>query len=539
MSLPRDHLRLWSTCGLLLCASTRVVAQNVDTGVITTDESVLLEDPELAARSDGPHADEDTTSQEHPSVVIQPTYTSEGHMRLHSRFGLDLYHADPREETWEGTNLAIFETSVRRSANLRFAAGVRVRFHIASFVHDAPDAKAQRLQLDVSPTAAYVDTKLAEGAHLQLGYQSVHMGSFDLISAADVLSVADLRNGPATMPEAAEVAQLALRFDYAPTTSLSLRAIYVPFFTPHIVSIAEGDYAIFRRNQTQVASDIAMLGVAPSSLLENLSRTDRERLAEVGYAVFSPETDLRSQQGAIRLTAHGATGELSLSVATALEHVPAFYFTPEAIDAIREPRNREVAERLEMVSRPVQVHYGRFALLAVDASIDVSPLSIGVETAYMLNRTLYTLGSGAYPGTLALPDTTDVLQAGLRIEYVRGPELAAVIETFGVYALSEPKDPTRGWVGLEAGRYLAGLAAGGTWTPGFGLRGDLAVLALTGFTWVIMPRIAYTLFEDFEVEVGMIVVEGPPPPANVTPHIGLATLYDTTDQVFVGLVYDI
>jgi hypothetical protein len=90
---------------------------------------------------------------------------------------------------------------------------------------------------------------------------------------------------------------------------------------------------------------------------------------------------------------------------------------------------------------------------------------------------------------------------------------------------------------MEQGRYLAGVAAAGAWQSDFGLRISLGVVAMTGFTVLVAPRVAYEIFSGFEVELGSIIIEGPPPPLNLTPQIALGTLYDTTDQVFVGLSY--
>jgi hypothetical protein len=95
-----------------------------------------------------------------------------------------------------------------------------------------------------------------------------------------------------------------------------------------------------------------------------------------------------------------------------------------------------VAERFQRVERPIRVEYGRFTLLALDATVDVAPLSVGFEAAYMLHRTLYTLGTGPYPDTLPLPDTTDVVQVGARLEYLGGSELITTVEAFGAYAVS-------------------------------------------------------------------------------------------------------
>jgi hypothetical protein len=79
----------------------------------------------------------------------------------------------------------------------------------------------------------------------------------------------------------------------------------------------------------------------------------------------------------------------------------------------------------------------------------------------------------------------------------------------------------------------------GGWAPDFGLRLAVGVVAMTGFTLVLMPRVGYELLENLEIELGSIIIQGPPPPVNVTPHVALGTLYDTTDQVFVGVSYSL
>jgi hypothetical protein len=512
------------SCSLLFaCALGSAVASRA----AAQDEQI--DDPELSGQLSASHAP--------ASSAEVPAFVSEARLGVHSRLSLDYLHSDAREETWENTTIATIEANVRRSERLRFVVGVRARYHVSLLSQDLPDEAAQRVEIDAAPIAGYLDLKLADGANLQIGYQPVHLGRFELVSATDVLSVGDFRDGPATVPEAVDVAQLAVRLDYDPTGSLSFRVLYVPFFTPHIISVSESDYALFRVTEAQVAAGFATLGLNDGVLASNLSRADRERLAESGLAAFAPEANLGSQQAALRATLHGALGELSFSAATALEHMPAFYFSPEAIDYIRDPRTVEVAERFQRATRPIRVGYGRFGLLALDGSLDISPLSLGFEAAYMLHRTLYTLGTGAYPDSLPLPDTTDVVQVGARLEYVRGSQFLSTIEGFAAFAMSTPQNANRSWVFLESGRYIAGVVAAAAWQSDFGLRISLGAVAMTGFTLIFAPRVAYELFDGFEIEVGSIIIQGPPPPLNVTPHIALGTLYDTTDQVFVGLSY--
>lgn len=497
-------------------------------GVFAQDE--VIDDPELESASSQPPAP--ATS----NATAPAGFEGDARLRLHGRFGMDVYHSDPREEVWESTSLAILETTLRRSEDLRIALGVRARYHVGWLAEPVADSGSRRIDFDAVVSAGYVDVRLADGLHLQLGYQPVQLGRFDLVSGIDVLSAFDWRDGPATLPEAYQLAQLAARLDYDPTGWLALRVLYVPFFTPHLISLVEGDYAIARQNQAAIDTETSMLGIA-NRLATYLSRADREQLAQTGLAVVAPEPDLASQQAALRATLHGTAGELSFTAATALEHLPAFYLTQEAIDSIADPTSADVGARLDAVQRPVRVEYDRFAVIAIDGVLDAAPLSLGFEATYAWHRTLYTLGTGSYPATLPLPDTTDVVQLGAKLEYVNESVWLVTVEAFGVYTLDTPHDPARGWMFLAAGRYLIGAALATVWSPWERLRVTLGALAFTGPSAFVAPSIAYELLPGFEIELGAVIVEGPAPPLVVTPQVALGTLWDTTDQVFVGLVY--
>lgn len=492
---------------------------------------MIFEDPELAGAS--------SSSSLSTSVPAAPLYVSDARLVLHSRLAMDLRHSDPREETWENTNIAVLEANVRRSETLRFAMGTRLRLYAGVLSRDVPDAKAQRVELDATPTSGYVDWTVANGVHLQVGYQSVHLGRFEIISGTDNLSIADTRNGPATLPEAYDVGQLSARVDYDASDWLSMRAIYIPFFTPYIISVTESDYGLLPLRQADVSADLSALGLS-DFLANNLSRADRERIAATGLAAFAPEVGLSRQQGALRVMAHGAFGELAATAESAVEKLPSVYFAPEAIAYLADQKTPEVAEAFEKVERPIYVAYNRFTVLSVDAAFDVAPLTLGFEASYMLNRTLPTLGTGPYPGTLPLPERTDVLQLGARLEYLSGTELFATAEAFGIYALRKPSDPTRGWMFLQAGRYMAGVAAAAGWLPKeTHLRMELGVMAMTGMTFVLAPRVLYEAVSGLELELGALIIEGPAPPLSVTPRIAIGTIYDTIDQVYAGFVYSL
>jgi hypothetical protein len=498
---------------------------------------VLIVDPELAGSP--PSEPAPTAGSNEPQLQA-----ADVRLVLHARVARDLRQDDPREEIWESTTIAALDATLRRSESLRFTLGILARYHFAALAHAVPDAVSERYELDAIPTAGYVDASVVSGWHVRAGYQPVQLGRFDVFSATNVLAVHDLRDGFATLPEVAEVGQLALLSDVDATSWLSLRAIYVPFFTPHIVSVTEGDYALFRSRQADVDSAIGALGALVSSdqlrsfLANNLSRADRARIASSGLAAFSPEPKLDSPQGALRVSAHGSAGELALTLSTALEHLPAFRVSDALLNAA-STSNPADATTPTTDPRPVRVEYNRFAVLAIDGAIDVDPVSIGFELAYMLHRTLYAVGT-AYPGSryaVPIPDTTDIAQLGARVEYVQTTRWLFALEAFLAYTMALPTDPGRGWMFFEAQRFFGGAGGMLGYTAAFGLHLELGGAVLSDATFIAAPRISYALLDNLEIEVGALFVEGRPPPMFVTPSISLGGLFDTVDHGFVGLRY--
>jgi hypothetical protein len=516
-----------------------------DVGSAAGDEALIV-DPELT----GSPPSEPAPTGGSDAAQLQ---AADVRLVLHARAARDLRQDDPREEIWESTTIAALDATLRRSESLRFTLGMLARYHFAALAQAVPDAVSERYELDAIPTAGYVDASVVPGWHVRAGYQPVQLGRFDVFSASNVLAVHDLRDGFATLPEAAEVGQLALLSDVDATSWLSLRAIYVPFFTPHIVSVTESDYALFPSRQASVDAAINALdpllpaGQLRSFLANNLSRADRARIASSGLAAFSPEPTLDTPQGALRASAHGSAGELALTLSTALEHLPAFRVSDALLNAAStsnpaDPTNPTNAANPTDPSadpRPVRVEYNRFAVIAVDGAIDVDPVSIGFELAYMLHRTLYAVGT-AYPGgpyAVPIPDTTDIAQLGARVEYAQTTRWLFALEAFLAYTMTLPTDAARGWMFFEAQRFFAGAGGLLGYTAAFGLHLELGGAVLSGATFIAAPRISYALLDNFEIEVGALFVEGRPPPMFVTPNVSIGGLFDPVDHGFVGLRY--
>lgn len=499
----------------------------------------VIQDPELAPSKPVPAAppgeqvidDPELSSGKSPGVAktappqTEPPGNPEGkgettfRVILHSRFGMDTQWDRAAQDILEETTIGLVEAQYRKSESLLFSVGLRAR-HALGMRHDG----GTRHEIDAVPVSAYVDGAIGRSVHLRGGYQTIAMGRFDLFSAANFLGVYDLRSGPVTMPDAADVAQPALRLDWDPTTDFTLQAYYVPFFTPDILPVYGTNYALLERSLGALsrtspgvvpgAQDLERLlgraGVGRSGLVTGSSQAIR---------ALAPAPDFTTPQGAIRATERGGAGEASLTVGTALERLPAIRFLPA------------------VAPTEARLEYGRFYVASLDGALDAGPFQLGAEVAIQGHRTLSTVPRNPpLPPSAAVPEPghTSLLHLGLRAELVDQSGWLAEVEVFGQYALSPPDDPAMQWFMMEQGRYLRGVAAGVHFAPEDApLRLELGGVVFSGPTLVLMPRAQYAVATGFFLEAGAVFVEGPVPGAS-SPMVSLGGIFDDVDQVFVG-----
>lgn len=504
----------------------------------------VIEDPELAG-STGDEVIEDPELSAARSVSSARTSdssapVSELHLTLHIRGNRDLKADDPREEIWEGTGALILDATLRRSDSLRFGLGMVARYHFASLAADVADASAARYELGVLPTAGYIDASIADGLHIRAGYQTVALGRFDVFSATNVLTVNDFRSGPSSVPGATEIGQLALLVDYDPVSWLSLRALYVPFFMPHVFNVIDSDYAMFPGRQSDF--DAGFMGLQEllpvdqfrETLKQRLLRSARDQIAQSTLSAFAPQPTLMSPQGALRASAHGLFGELAFTLATALEHLPALRLSDAAITSLTTPD--EASSTFD--PEPLRVEYNRYFLLALDAAFDVAPFSLGFELAYQFHRTLYAVGT-AYPEdryAIPVPGFSDLVQGGARVEWVQGTTWLFTTELFAAITVQLPDDPKRGWMAFEDGRLYRGAAALLGYSADFGLQLQLGAAWISGPTLLLTPRVAYEIISGLELELGAFIIDGQRPPTTfVTPILSLGGIFHNLDHIYVGL----
>ena len=269
---------------------------------------------------------------------------------------------------------------------------------------------------------------------------------------------------------------------------------------------------------------------------------------------LAPAPDFRSPQGGIRATLYGSAGELSATVGTALEPLPTLAVSPAFVAAfpgylrnlntafMTAQQNMAAVQPVPvpdaLIDRPIRVEHNRYGIASVDGAFDVGPVQVGVEAAYMLDRTL--LGTGpANPVTgmgvpVGVAERVNIAQFGLRGEYVKGTEWAAVVESFFAMAVRNPAPPAVSWFGMD-GRYAYGVAAGVHYTPEKSrLRFELGGAALAVATYLIMPRVEWEALNTFFLELGAVFIQGRSPNLYAR-NLSMGGLYDDADQVFVGV----
>jgi hypothetical protein len=203
------------------------------------------------------------------------------------------------------------------------------------------------------------------------------------------------------------------------------------------------------------------------------------------------------------------------------------------------------------------VHHDRFFVISLDGATDVGPFALGAELALMKDRTLYAMRETGADEGFPEPTALDLLQLGARAEYTASDEWLLAVEAFGAYALSQPGDDACKkpvslvesshafsdcqYMLLDESRWLTGAVLLTSFSPaGLGLHFEVGGAVLTGPSLVLTPRIGYSLWDDLEVEVGALFVEGKSPGslgATNQPELALGGVYDSVDQVFVGVRY--
>jgi hypothetical protein len=485
------------------------------------DETVIV-DPELQ-EGDLSTRSEATCAECNPAEVS---------FEYRNRLAVDVAFDAVREDIIDDTQIVNFGIDYKSTEATRYALALRVRHNVASRRGNGAGDELMRYALDVIPVSAYLDQTLGDGLTARVGYQVTPLGRMDVFSATNMLAVYDLRSGPVTMPGGADVGQLALRVDYSAGYSWAFQAYLVPFFQPHIADLVGSDHALLAVGDEELVRN-------PNQFLidaeNNPGRSSLVNLSSDAGQELGPPADILHPQGAVRLTTRGSAGEAALTLGTALEHLPAIEFSQPFFEYMQRPTPLDA--QTAFGTAPIELKYGRYYLASVDAATDVGPFQIGVEAAYMKDRTLLAAVTDRAPKA----EQSDAVHGALSAEYIEEDAWIVSTEGFFAYALEEPRarasDPApRAWYGLTPDRTLQGVAGMVRYmNDPFSV--ELAGVWFTGKTVVVAPRIEWQATDPIALEPHLAFVDGEPVPALGSPEVAVGGVYAETDLVFVGLRY--
>lgn len=414
-----------------------------------------------------------------------------------------------------------------------------------------------RHEVDIVPLAAYVDATVADGVHLRIGAQVISLARMDGLSVTDMLSVVDFRPTTKMDPAGIKLAQPAVRLDWDFNSWATLQLIYVPWFMPHLTRPNRDNY---------VGRAFGMVGSSslPSTGLSDLIEPSYQTRAQEDVLRFvGPAPDFTTPQAEARLNFRGSSFELALLGGTAIEKLPAVYYTPLVNSlltaSLQTPENRRAfiqqggraAELLAAEHVLVDAEYHRYYLAGVDGSFDIAPVQINFEFAYSPSRHMYTsdengralpmpdvskpLADGDETGWVDLPGTPDVdrcisptmacandrsvrkgvqlVQAALHIEYLWNDQLALVAEGYLSQALALPHGRSRQWLFFpkDKGTFLAGVLMGSYAAQEGKYNFALSAMFTSGPSFIITPQIEFRLTEGFYLNIGAQFFEGPSP----------------------------
>ena len=315
------------------------------------------------------------------------------------------------------------------------------------------------------------------------GQLVVRWGVMDIQSPNDVLNPLDLRDGPPS----AGATELAIR--PAPmlrvahlTERASVELVWQPFFSPHLGSATDSDWAASRLDPS-LAGALALtdLLAAPSA---------SEALQPLLLTPNPPEAWPSNGSVAARLGTSGAGVDLHAQAVWAWDRTPSLRVDPELAALLRAARENdlptllrlypEAAPRLAAGARPVEARHDRTLQVGIDAAVAHEAFVYKAEVAVTPGRTLYD--------TALQPVRAPALSWAVGADWLEDEALSATIEVSGL-------TPLRDGDYLLIGRHTAQLAGVTQWSPP-GVEGVALTLALqlglTDRAWAASPAVAWS-----------------------------------------------
>jgi hypothetical protein len=369
---------------------------------------------------------------------------------------------------------------------------------------------------------AYVDVGLLDDLRVKVGNQIVSWGRLDLTSAADMLGVYDLRQGPTSDLDSMRIPTPSVVASFYPVEALSFDVGYTPFFTPDRFDVLGTNYAL-------VGPNVPSAGSAQLAAL-------RRQLTPSTYAEFSDELarltqpDARPDNGevAARSTLHTRRLDVALSAGWLRSKLPAIQTTAAFAQLLSAPPTAGtlsgVYDSLQNGEPLIVTRYDRYLETAADAEATVGPLTFAAEMGYTPKRPLYVYdSSNPFPASAS----SGLSQVGAKVTYAGSLDTFVTGEVSLIQATDGPPAGAR-YLGFAGdNRLVAGLIAARKILGRHSLDAT-AVATSTGPSLIAIGRYGYAIAEGMVAGIGAVAIAGP------SPYDGsLGSMARGLDQVFL------
>jgi hypothetical protein len=382
---------------------------------------------------------------------------------------------------------------------------------------------------------------------LTIGNQSIVWGAGTFTQPADVINPLDYRGGVFDTPADQRIPIFAVESALV-LGSVSLTAVFVPFFTPHRIDLFGTDFSFSAASES---------GVGPPILgrLENIiDPSIQPGLQEHLLATELPEALPENMSAGARITSTSGGIDLGLGYFFGWDRTPfieidadlaalleiasgdAEFFENFDLTGLvgRHPEvlglQTAIGDKAEAGETIFSSRYMRRHTIELDMVTYVGPIGVRLESAYTLERTIFLDGfeSARFP----------VINNALAISWEESESLVIHVEGFYLHVFDLPDDSEVALTGQDYYGVLLLLNLGldrfdafdDTALEDISFRiSGLAGLAAQDF--LIYPSATWSISDTVDISGGAMIFEGPSPAERIT----LGGLYDNNDQAYIAV----
>lgn len=416
--------------------------------------------------------------------------------------------------------------SAKRRESERFAWEIGVRFEALARAERTGDPA---YTFAARPWEAYVDVAPAKRLRFKVGNQIVAWGRLDVGSAADVLGVYDLRQGPVLDVDALRIPTPTATATWFPVDAFQLDLAYTPFFTPHLFDVTGTNYALIGPDAPGAVTQLF------SRLRQQLDPSSAARITSDLASANAPSARPDNGEAAARATWRAGPYDLGVTYGYVRSKLPAIVLSPSLVRFLASPDLTSVSQVNQALNdgeHLATARYDRYHQLAIDLEGTAGPFTIAGEAGWSPSRTLLVRDETS---GLPAPASSSVAQTGVKISYAKDETFSWTAEGSVFAAGDAPPDVnglTQNYYVLGARRrlFVAFTAA----HKSFGKHElDGAFIATSsGPSLSYVGRYGYRVSEPLLLGAGAALFGGPRGDDG-----SLATLQRGLDQVFLFLSF--